>query len=70
MFLNYREAGKVIKGHKPLKVFEHSPDTVCCLSLKTWAVWLLEITHNAHNWTQWASRNFFHPLNLILSNLL
>ncbi|XP_050303491.1 uncharacterized protein LOC126741176 isoform X2 [Anthonomus grandis grandis] len=45
--------GRWIKGHKPSKVFEHSPDTVCCLSLKTWAVWLLEITHNAHNWTQW-----------------
>ncbi|XP_048519532.1 uncharacterized protein LOC109536729 isoform X2 [Dendroctonus ponderosae] len=45
----------IIKGHKPSKVFEHSPGTVCCLSLKTWAVWLLEITHNAHNWTQWMS---------------
>ncbi|KAL1497260.1 hypothetical protein ABEB36_008254 [Hypothenemus hampei] len=50
-----RTEKKVIKGHKPSKVFEHSPNTVCCLSLKTWAIWLLEITHNAHNWTQWMS---------------
>lgn len=45
----------VIKGHKPKKIYEHSNDTVCCLSLKIWAVWLLEITHNAHNWTKWVS---------------
>nr|CAI5822497.1 unnamed protein product [Callosobruchus analis] len=31
----------------------HEPGTVCCLSLKIWAVWLLEITHNAHTWTKW-----------------
>lgn len=43
----------VIKGHKPSVVFEHSPSTVCCLSLKIWSVWLLEITHNAHSWTKW-----------------
>lgn len=53
MEVTEEDAGKVIKGHKPSVTFEHSPDMVCCLSLKTWAVWLLEITHNAHNWTKW-----------------
>lgn len=48
-----RLEGAVIRGHKPSVTYEHAPDTVCCLSLKIWAVWLLEITHNAHNWTQW-----------------
>lgn len=43
----------VIKGHKPSVILDHSPNTVCCLSLKIWAVWLLEITHNAHSWTKW-----------------
>lgn len=47
------EEGLIIKGHKPSVVLEHSPSTVCCLSLKIWAVWLLEITHNAHSWTKW-----------------
>lgn len=42
-----------IKSHKPVKVLEHQPGTICCLSLKIWAVWLIEITHNAHNWTMW-----------------
>lgn len=44
---------KVIKGHKPLSTSNHSPDMICCLSLKTYAVWLLDMTHNAHNWTKW-----------------
>lgn len=44
---------KVIKAHKPSATFNHSPDMVCCLSLKTYAVWLLDLTHNAHNWTKW-----------------
>ncbi|KAK9885171.1 hypothetical protein WA026_010681 [Henosepilachna vigintioctopunctata] len=43
----------IIRGHTPRRIQEHSKDTVCCLSLKIWAVWLLEITHNAHNWTKW-----------------
>ncbi|VEN47457.1 unnamed protein product [Callosobruchus maculatus] len=51
--LTAEEAGAIIKGHKPSVVFEHEPGTVCCLSLKIWAVWLLEITHNAHTWTKW-----------------
>ncbi|XP_023024149.2 uncharacterized protein [Leptinotarsa decemlineata] len=48
-----KEDDRVIRGHKPSVVVEHSPGTVCCLSLKIWAVWLLEITHNAHTWTKW-----------------
>ncbi|KAG5880749.1 hypothetical protein JTB14_030574 [Gonioctena quinquepunctata] len=44
---------RVIKGHRPSVVVEHSPNTVCCLSLKVWAAWLLEIAHNAHTWTEW-----------------
>ncbi|CAH1986307.1 unnamed protein product [Acanthoscelides obtectus] len=51
--LTAEEAGVIIKGHKPSVVLEHTPGTVCCLSLKIWAVWLLEITHNAHTWTKW-----------------
>ncbi|RZC34982.1 uncharacterized protein BDFB_001383 [Asbolus verrucosus] len=43
----------IIRGHKPSAVFEHEPGTICCLSLKIWAVWLLEIANNAHNWTKW-----------------
>ncbi|EFA09045.1 hypothetical protein TcasGA2_TC006758 [Tribolium castaneum] len=43
----------VIRGHKPSVVYEHTPGTICCLSLKIWAVWLLEIANNAHNWTKW-----------------
>lgn len=43
----------IIKGHKPRIIMEHSPNTVCCLSLKIWAVWLLDVTHNAHSWTKW-----------------
>lgn len=43
----------VIKGHKPSVVVEHAPNTVCCLSLKIWSVWLMEIIHNAHSWTKW-----------------
>ncbi|XP_060522648.1 uncharacterized protein LOC132699779 [Cylas formicarius] len=50
----------VIRGHRPAKVYEHSADAVCCLSLKTWAVWLLEITHNAHNWTRWMGSVIAH----------
>ncbi|XP_057652493.1 uncharacterized protein LOC130891655 isoform X2 [Diorhabda carinulata] len=47
------EEGEYIRGHKPPKVYEHSTDTICCLSLKIWAVWLLEVIHNAHMWTKW-----------------
>lgn len=43
----------IIRGHKPPEVYEHAPGTICCLSLKIWAVWLLEIANNAHNWTKW-----------------
>jgi hypothetical protein len=43
----------IIRGHKPSVVFEHEPGTICCLSLKIWAVWLLEIANNAHKWTKW-----------------
>ena len=43
----------IIRGHKPSVVYEHTPGTICCLSLKIWAVWLLEIATNAHNWTKW-----------------
>lgn len=44
---------QLIKGHKPPKTLEHTPGTICCLSLKMWAVWLMEITQNAHSWTKW-----------------
>ncbi|CAG9863118.1 unnamed protein product [Phyllotreta striolata] len=47
------EDGPMILGHKPSFIKEHSPDAICCLSLKIWAVWLLEVCHNAHVWTKW-----------------
>lgn len=47
------ESGAMILGHKPSFITEHSPDAICCLSLKIWAVWLLEVCHNAHVWTKW-----------------
>uniref|UniRef100_A0A1Y1N862 Uncharacterized protein n=1 Tax=Photinus pyralis TaxID=7054 RepID=A0A1Y1N862_PHOPY len=45
----------VIPKHKPSKVFEHAPDTICCLTLKVWAVWLLEVASNAQTWSKWLS---------------
>lgn len=43
----------LIPGHKPSVVFEHTPDGICCLSLKIYALWLYEVAENAHNWSSW-----------------
>lgn len=43
----------VIFGHKPSRVFEHTPDGICCVSLKIYALWLYEVAENAHNWSSW-----------------
>lgn len=51
-----REAAEqrgVIFGHKPSRVFEHTPDGICCVSLKIYALWLYEVAENAHNWSSW-----------------
>lgn len=38
---------------KPLTVREHSPDMVCCRTLKLWADWLTEVAQNTHKWGCW-----------------
>ncbi|XP_072387109.1 uncharacterized protein [Diabrotica undecimpunctata] len=48
-----KKMGEYIYGHKPTVIREHCLDAICCLSLKIWAVWLLEVIHNAHTWTKW-----------------
>lgn len=40
---------------KSKHVEEHSPDMVCCLTLKLWAGWLLEVAHNSQNWCKWVT---------------
>lgn len=59
--LAQREAGAagrldrdgVILGHKPSVTFEHQPDQICCLAMKIYALWLLEVSENANNWGVW-----------------
>lgn len=48
-----RDIPEIIARHDPSKVFEHAPGTICCLTLKVWATWLLEVAGNAHAWSRW-----------------
>lgn len=43
----------MILAHKPSRTFEHTPDGICCISLKIYAMWLYEVAENAHNWSSW-----------------
>lgn len=35
------------------RIEEHSPDAVCCVTIKTWTKWLVDVSHNTHHWCQW-----------------
>lgn len=45
--------GEIIRAHSPPAVFEHEPGKICCLSLKVWASWLIEVAENARKWSKW-----------------
>lgn len=45
----------IIPKHKPSITFDHAPDTICCLTIKVWATWLLEVANNAQKWSEWLS---------------